>query len=120
MKKLSEYRNGEAIDLLVDILEPATEMMTDKEVIEKLYSSDQRMEGVKLMLKNHKSAVIKILAALDGVSEQEYDFGFFMLPTRLLEVLNDKELLAFFTAQQMNSTEIASASAMENSEEHGN
>ena len=50
MKRLSDYKNEEALDLLVEILEPATEMMSDKGVISKLYSKDQRMEGVKQMI----------------------------------------------------------------------
>lgn len=120
MKRLSDYRNGEALDLLVEILEPATEMMSDKDVISKLYSKDQRMEGVKLMIAKHKSAVIKILAALDGVKPSDYEFGFFTLPMRLLEVLNDKELLSFFMEQQTLSSENTSMSASANTEETEN
>jgi hypothetical protein len=38
---------------------------------------------------------------------------------RLIEILNDKELLGFFMEQQMNPTEKPSSSAMENTEENG-
>jgi hypothetical protein len=117
MKLLSDYKNEEALDLLVEILEPATEMMSDKDVISKLYSKDQRMEGVKLMIAKHKRAVINILAALDGCPVDQYEFGFFTLPTRLIEVLNDKELLTFFMQQQTVSSESTSLSASANTEE---
>ena len=117
MKLLSDYKNEEALDLLVEILEPATEMMSDKDVISKLYNKEQRMEGVKLMIAKHKRAVIHILAALDGCPDDQYEFGFFTLPTRLIEVLNDKELLTFFMQQQTVSSESTSLSASANTEE---
>ena len=120
MKRLSDYKNEEALDLLVEILEPATEMMSDKDVISKLYNKDQRMEGVKQMISAHKGAVMHILAALDGVPVDQYECSFFTLPTRLIEILNDKELLGFFMAQQMTDTEKLSSSAMESTEANGN
>lgn len=118
MKLLSDYKNEEALDLLVTILEPCSELLSDEQTIKLLYSKGRRMEGVKLMIANHKRAVIEILAALDGVPASEYQCGFFALPTRILEVLNDKELLSFFTEQQMTSTEKPSGSATENTEAH--
>ena len=121
MKRLSDYRNEEALDLLVEIMEPAAELMSDKDTINLLYSkaAGDRMKGVKQMIAEHKGAVINILAALDGVPVDQYECGFFTLPTRLLEILNDKELLGFFMDQQMPNTEKPSSSAMENTEDHG-
>ena len=116
MKKLSDYRNGEALDLLVEILEPCSEVLADKEIIDMLTGKGRRMEGVKLMIKNHKSAVIHILAALDGSDPSEYEFGFFAFPYRMLEVLNDEELLSFFMDAQGQNSENVSGSAMENIE----
>ena len=120
MRLLSECKNEEALDLLVDILEPATEMMSDKEVIEMLYDRSRRMEGIKTMIRKHKKAVVQILAALDGCPVSEYEFGFFVLPSRLLEVVNDKELLSFFTAQQTLDSKNMSSSATENTEDREN
>lgn len=117
MKLLSDYKNEEALDLLVEILEPCTELLSDEATLKLLYSKGKRMDGVKLMIQNHKRAVIKILAALDGVPASEYECGFFVLPTRIIEVLNDKELLSFFTEQQNQSSASASGSATESTEE---
>lgn len=121
MKRLSDYKNEAALDLLVEIMEPAAELMSDSDAVGLLYSKKpgDRMKGVTQMIKGHKGAVISILAALDGVPVDQYECGFFTLPTRLLEVLNDKELLTFFMDQQTESSEKYSSSAMENIEEHG-
>ena len=121
MKRLSEYKNEAALDLLVEIMEPASELMSDSEAVALLYSKKpgDRMKGVTQMIKAHERAVIQILAALDGVPIDQYECGFFTLPTRLLEILNDKELLGFFMDQQMPNTEKPSSSAMENTEDHG-
>lgn len=121
MKRLSDYKNEEALDLLVDIIEPASELMSDSDSVALLYSKKpgDRMKGVTQMIKGHKRAVMQILAALEGVPVDQFECGFFTLPARLLEVLNDKELLSFFTDQQMNNTETHSSSAMENTEDHG-
>lgn len=121
MKRLSEYKNEAALDLLVEIMEPASELMSDSEAVALLYSKKpgDRMKGVTQMIKAHERAVIQILAALDGVPVDQYECGFFTLPTRLLEILNDKELLGFFMDQQMPNTETPSSSATENTEDHG-
>lgn len=121
MKRLSDYKNEEALDLLVDIIEPASELMSDSDSVALLYSKKpgDRVKGVTQMIKAHKSAVIQILAALDGVPVDQFECGFFTLPTRLIEILNDKELLTFFTEQQTQNSEKSSSSAMENIEEHG-
>lgn len=121
MKRLSEYKNEAALDLLVEIMEPASDLMSDSEAVALLYSKKpgDRMKGVTQMIKAHERAVIQILAALDGVPVDQYECGFFTLPTRLLEILNDKELLGFFMDQQMPNTEKPSSSAMENTEDHG-
>ena len=119
MKKLSDYKNEQALDLLVEILEPCVEIMADEEVVDKIQNGKTRMEGVKLMIANHKSAVISLLAALDGCPVSEYECSFFTLPLRLMEVITDKELLSFFTDAQTLNSNTAFGSAMENTEEHG-
>ena len=114
MKKLSEYKGEEALDLLVEILEPSAEMMADQRVMNMLMSNGRRMEGIKLLIKEHKGAVIQIMAALDGVPVDQYEYSFLTLPLRLVEVLNDKELLSFFTEAAKTSSDSASGSPTEN------
>lgn len=112
--KLSEYKNEAALDLLADIIEPATEIMADKEVYAVFQSNGKKMTAIKAAIKNHKSAVIEILAALDGVPVEDYECNVFTLPAKLVEILNDKELIEFFTLQGQTEGAKSSGSATEN------
>lgn len=101
MKKLSEIRDGDAIELLADLIEPISEIATDEEARKKLteLSKDgaSPMEMVKPLLKTHKDSILKILAIIDGTPVEEYHCNAITLPLRLIEILNDKELLSLFS-----------------------
>ena len=98
MRSLSEYRGEEALEVLANLIEPASEIMTDKEIAQ-LYNSGDRMKAIAVAIKNHKKAVIEVLAALDGQPADKYDVNLFTLPLRLLQILNDKEVAQLFTSQ---------------------
>lgn len=95
--KLSEIKGEAAIDVLVDILDPASEIIGDKEIELAVRNNATRMQIVKIALKNHKKAVIAILAALDGKKPEDYEVSVLTLPVKLLEVLNDPELVNLFS-----------------------
>lgn len=116
MKKISEYINGEALDLLADIIEPAAAIFSDKNIAE-LMRGEKKMAAVSAAIKNHKQEVIKILARLNDTPVEEYKCNIFSLPTTLLEILNDEGLLAFFTASVRKSTKTSGGNATENTEE---
>ena len=116
MKKLSEYRDEEALDLLADILDPITEIIGDKELMN-TFRKKSRMEGVSYMIKNHKKALIRCMAAMEGVPLKDYHCNIVSLPKDVLEILNDKELLAFFKSQSQQMEEESSGSATENGKE---
>lgn len=97
--KLSEIKGEAALDLLADLIEPASEIMTDPEV-KKLAQAKNKGAIVKVIIKNHKKAIREILAALDGVPADQYEMNIFTLPMKLLEILNDPELVDFFTSQE--------------------
>ena len=102
--KLSEIKGEAAIDVLVDILDPASEIIGDKEIELAVRNNATRMQIVKIALKNHKKAVIAILAALDGKKPEEYEVSVLTLPVKLLEVLNDPELVNLFSSQGQTQT----------------
>ena len=58
-----------------------------------------RLKAIGMAIRNHKESVITILALLDGVPVEEYKFNALTLPLKILQLLNDPELLQLFTSQ---------------------
>lgn len=114
MKKLSEYKGEEALDILADLLEPAIEVFADKDFA-RLIQAKQIPKAVKVALKNHKSAVLDIMAILDGADRKTYAPGVFVLPVKLIEILNDPDMMSLFRSAG-ETAETMSASASENTE----
>lgn len=98
MKKLSEYRDEEALDLMADLLEPFVTIFGD-EAFAKEYRAGKTLQAVKVAIKGHKREVMEILAIMDGVPVEEYHCDIFSLPLRLLDILNDEKLQTVFTSQ---------------------
>lgn len=116
MRKISDYRDEDALDLLADIMEPAVEILAD-ETVRKTFETENRMKLASVAIKNHKESVMQILARLEGVPREEFHCTIFTLPAVVLEVLNDQELLGFFTAQaRMMSTAASSGKPTANIE----
>lgn len=105
--KLSDIKGERALDVLADMIEPVAEIMTDKEIVDILQSGKAPAKAIKLSLKNHKKAVIAMLAAIDGEDPETYQPSLFVLPKRLLDLLNDPELQRLFSSQDSTSDEIS-------------
>ena len=113
--KLSEIKGEQALDVLADLIEPASEIMTDKMVVATA-KSGQKLRAIRLAIKNHKKAVIEILAALDGADVDNYEVNVLTLPAKLLEIFNDPMVMSLFTSQGQKTEKTSSGSAMENIE----
>ena len=113
--KLSEYQGEAALDILADLIEPAGEIMTDKEIGEVFKKN--RFNAMGLAIKNHKKAVMQIMATMDGVPVDEYKCNVFTLPVKILELLNDPDIVQLFTYQGQTGDANSSGSASENTEE---
>lgn len=113
MRKLSEIRGEDALDVLADIIEPAAEIMTDTELRD-LIRSKKNIKAIKFALKNHKRAVIEILAIMDGENVETYAPGFAVLPIKLLELLNDPDMQTVFGLQGQTEDGTTSGSVTEN------
>lgn len=116
MKPLSEYKDEEALDMLADLIDPVVNIFGDKEVAD-YYRAGVIIKSVQVAIKNHKKDVIKMLAILEGVKEEEYHCNLLTLPKILLSVFNDPELRGFFDAQSQTDSETPFGSATENTEE---
>lgn len=115
MKKLSEYRDEEALSLLADLIDPCVIVFSDEEFVQSVRSGD-KVSAVKCVLKNNQSSVLEILALLEGVPKADYHCSLTSLPAILLSILNDAELLAFFDSQGQMMAETSSGSVTESTE----
>ena len=112
--KLSEFKDDAALELIADIIEPATEILADPAIKEAF--SRSKMAAIKVAIKNHKSAIKEIIARLDGKTPEECHFTALSLPIKLLSMFNDPELQQLFTLSGQTEGENACSSASENTE----
>ena len=89
--------------------------MSDKQIGDVF--KENRFKAIGLAIKNHKKAVMQILATMDGVPVDEYKCNVFSLPVKILEILNDPDLVKLFTYQGQTGDANSSGSASENTEE---
>ena len=97
--KITEFKNEAALDLLMDLLEPVSKILTDKEIVGAIKSNKSKLGIARIAVKNHKSEVIEILAITDGVPVEKYTCNPITIITKLMELLNDKELIDFLSSQ---------------------
>lgn len=116
--KLSEYKGEKALDLLADLFEPAANIMADKEISRLAKAGEPKVKIISVAIKNHKKEVIEILAILDGADPKDYaeKVNIFTLPKKVLEAINDPDLMSLFTLQGQKA-ETLSGSATESIEE---
>lgn len=114
--RLSDYKNEEALDLFVDLMDPISRIIADEEAATK-FDEAPRMEFIKYIIKNHKSEIIQILARVEGTPVEEYECDIFALPSVLLEVLSNPKVLGLFTSQGQKTAQPSSGPATESTTE---
>lgn len=119
--KLSEYKNEDALELLADILDPLSDIMTDEEFKrilqeESTKKSINKMAIIQYLLKNQSKQIIRILAIIDGTPVEDFEVNILSLTQKLLDVFNDKEMVDFFKSQGQMLAGETSGSVTENTE----
>lgn len=116
--KISDYKGEDAIDILADILEPASNIIGDKELSNMVKNDANKLSIVKYILKQHKHSIIEILASIERKPYEEYanSMNLLTLPAKVIELMNDKELTDFFQSQALIMENESSGSAMGNTE----
>ena len=113
MRKLSEIKGEDALDVLADVLESFSEIVSDAEFVERIrQKKDTRIQIAHYLLKNHKKSIIEILTVVSGEDVKEYNMP--KILSMVLQLISDKELISLFTSQD---TVTSSGSATENTEE---
>lgn len=109
---MRELTNEEALDLFADLIEPCAEIITDAEFVKGI--SKGPIYGMRAAIKNHKQAVIQILALVDGVPVEEYKVNVLTLPVKALELLNNPAVQQLFMYQGQKNAVASFGSATEN------
>ena len=112
--KLSEIRGEKAIELLGDILIPATEIMADPKISSAVESGKPKLTIVTNILKNHSKSILTILALLNQEDPASYNPSLFALPKMAMDILEDEELMDLFRSQGQLKEDESSVSALEN------
>ena len=112
--------NEEELELFADLLEPVAEILSDNAVAGVFRSGGKPITAIKYAIKNHKGAVIEILARIDGIPVEEYKVSAITLPVKLLALLNRPEVIDLFTSAEQMSDAAPSGSATENTEDGAN
>lgn len=115
--KLSEFKNEAAVDVLADLLEPASTICSDAELVKAVREKQPILKIAQIALKKHQKAVVEVLAIINGVSVDEFECTPVSILNDLLGVLNDAELVEFFMLQGRTRAESNSGSAMESTKE---
>ena len=118
MRSNVPYAGEDALDMLADLLDPASELLTDQELKDSF--TERKMPSIatiKRIIKEHKKAIIEIMAILDGENPETYQVTVFTLPVKVLEILNNPELVDLFTWQGQMMESQPSGSAKENTKD---
>lgn len=116
MKKLSEYKDEEALDLLADIIEPASVIFSDDKVKDTFKKAKGKsiIPLAKIIIQNHKNEIMDILARLDGKRREDFHCNVLTLPITVMQILQDKELIDFFSFAVENEGKNVSLDVMGN------
>lgn len=112
MRKLSEIKGDEVLDVIAEIAEPVLNIALDDEAAE-FFRREKPPEGedparfvmrrwrraVPKLMGGHKDDLVAILAALGGTTSEEYLEGLTMpsLLSDVYQLVTDEELLAFLS-----------------------
>lgn len=131
--KLSDIKGDRVLDVIADIIDPIANMVQDKDVAamfkreavpDGMEASDffaKRMcKGLPVLLKSHKADIIAIMAAIEGVTPEQYaaSLDFPKLFTDVMELVTDDAFLNFLSSSETGKGEDAPGSALESSEAH--
>lgn len=116
MKRLSDYTGDEAIELWADLLDPISDILTDKDVAKVTQSGAPPIAIAKEILKNHKKEAAEILTRIDPEPLDGLNF-IMRLVAILVEIGERSDVKAFFgyAAQEKTESE-SSGSATESTE----
>lgn len=113
--KLSEYKGRDTLDLWEKIFEPVIELASDAEIHKMFLGTTSPMKAISKALKDHKDALMQIMAVTEGKSVEEFEktMNISTFPTKMLELFKQPEVIQLFTFQGQTGGAKSSVSASE-------
>lgn len=109
--------NEDALDFLADIIEPAARIFSDKKV-QKAFQSGNQVKAAKAILKGHDKDAMIIIAAADQTTPDKCRYSTLDLFKKLMDILNDKDIMDFLSSQAQMEESKPSGSVTESIEDH--
>lgn len=129
--KLSNIKGDRVLDVIADIIDPIANMVQDKDVATMFkreavpdgmeardFFAKRMCKGLPALLKNHKADIIAVMAAIEGVTPEQYaaSLDFPKLFTDVMELVTDDAFLNFLSSQETGKGADAPGSASASSE----
>ncbi len=129
--KLSDIKGDRVLDVIADIIDPIANMVQDKDVAAMFkreavpdgmeardFFAKRMRKGLPVLLKSHKADIIAVMAAIDGVTPEQYaaSLDFPKLFTDVMELVTDEAFLNFLSSSETGKGADAPGSASVSSE----
>jgi hypothetical protein len=119
MKRLSDYKGEDAIELWADLLDPITDIFKDPEVLNGIKEGKNTIEKAQYILKKHKKNAVKMILAIDPTPINGLNL-IVRLVDVLMEIENSEEFGDFFGSPRPGTMEnVSSGSVMESTGAEG-
>jgi hypothetical protein len=127
--KLSDIKGDRVLDVIADVIDPIANMAQDKDVADmfkrkavpegmdaRAFFAERMRKGLPVLLKSHKADIIAIMAAIEGVTPEEYTdtLDLAKLFTDTMELLTDNAFLDFLSSSKTEKDVDAPGSASAN------
>ena len=111
--KLSDIKGDRVLDVIADIIDPIANMVQDKDVAAMFerkavpdgmeardFFAERMRKGMPVLLKGHKADIIAVMAAIEGVTPEQYAESLDLpkLLTDVTELVTDDVLLDFLSS----------------------
>lgn len=131
--KLSDIKGDRVLDVIADIIDPIANIVQDKDVAAMFkreavpdgmeardFFAKRMCKGLPVLLKSHKADIIAIMAAIEGVTPEQYaaSLDFHKLFTDVMELVTDDAFLNFLSSSETGKDAGAPGSASVSSEAH--
>lgn len=129
--KLSDIKGDRVLDVIADIIDPIANMVQDNDIAAMFkreavpdgmeardFFAKRMCKGLPVLLKSHKADIIAIMAAIEGVTPEQYtaSLDFPKLFTDVMELVTDDAFLNFLSSSETGKGADAPGSASASSE----